>query len=644
MPLKMNRGKNQIMYSYLPGYTFDFDKSSAIAQIESIRGIQRTDLNLHLILQAIRNQAAAWGDLAPVFADPRRDQFVLLEPKKVYARLFPKVFWCQNRQCGRVFDYSRSDTIPKQGTCPTCKRGRLAQLRFVKIHRCGDIKPLTPPYECKSCKTKNQFALDTRGSERISQFVWVCRKCGHRTSVFAGYCSACNWEALSGENDNKKKQMSIEVHRANRVFYPHYAVLLNQPGAEVNRLLGIDKWEVVAGGFFMELPELAGKTVREFANEQRQSAASTFTLSEAEIAQFKAKGYTDDQIKLLTQMQTELTDTRQQQQISLSPASISQSLTRQTGVPERVWLSAGQELLEAVLPFQSNQTQNLFTLPNPNTEQAQAQGLVSQLGLAQLSLASDFPMTHVTFGYSRAEYTPRDCRLNPFPADREHQGKFPLFVDTIQADAIIVRLDPQRVWRWLEKNNLKVSLPKGATDAQKAQRAHFVQLFSDLSDPNIQQESVTLTQTLTANYIEARMVFGLLHTMSHLFLKKAALLCGLDRISLAEYVLPRALMFAIYSNHRFGATIGALSSLFEQSLPDWLGQVMGDTRRCIYDPVCQSQGGNCHACTHLAETSCRFFNLNLGRPFLFGGYDAKIGQIDYGYWDASLNQSDSLQP
>lgn len=98
-------------------------------------------------------------------------------------------------------------------------------------------------------------------------------------------------------------------------------------------------------------------------------------------------------------------------------------------------------------------------------------------------------------------------------------------------------------------------------------------------------------------------------------------------------------MFAIYSNHRFGATIGALSSLFEQSLPDWLGEVLSDTRRCIYDPVCQSQGGNCHVCTHLAETSCRFFNLNLGRPFLFGGDDVEIGQIDYGYWDASLNQS-----
>ncbi len=640
MSLKMNRGKNQVLHSYLPGYAFDFGKSNVsnvLAQIESIRGIQRTELNLSLILQAIKDQAAAWGNLAPIFRKPRPDQFVLLEPKKVFAQLFPKVFWCQNRQCGQVFDYSNRDATPREATCSVCKRGKLVQLRFVKIHQCGDIRPLTPPYECTHCKAKNQFALDTRNSERISQFVWVCRKCRNRLRLFAGSCPACNWEGESGDPDKRKKQMSIEVHRANRVFYPHYIILLNQPGAEVDHFLGIDQWPLVVGGFFMDLPELADKTIKEFTAEQRQSTTSTFTLSNADIEELKQRGKTDAQIQQFQQMQAQLFDIRQQQQTNLSPTSISQSLIQQTGVPEKIWLSAGQELLEAVLPFQSTQTQDLLNLSQPNNKQVQAQKLVSHMGLAQLSLASDFPMTHVAFGYSRVEYTPRDCRLNPFPPDKEYQNKFPLFVDTIQADAIIIQLSPQRICQWLEKNNVKVNLPKGAADVQKAQRAYFVQLFSALSDSSIQQEPVLLTQTLTATNPEVRLVFGLLHTMSHLFLKKAALLCGLDRTSLAEYILPRSLMFAIYSSHRFGATIGAFSSLFEQSLPDWLGQVVGDTRRCIYDPVCQTQGGNCHACTHLAETSCRFFNVNLGRPFLFGGYDAELGQIDYGYWDPSFN-------
>jgi hypothetical protein len=635
MRKKMSRGKNQIMYNYLPGYTFDFDKSSAIAQVEHIRGIQRTDLNMDLILQAITNQAAVWGDLARIFLDPRKEQFILLEPKQVDAQLFPKVFWCQNRQCNQVFDYSRSDTVPYQATCPTCKRGRLAQLRFVRIHQCGEIKPLTPPFECSKCKTKNQFALDTRGSERISSFVWICRRCSARQSVFSGQCSSCNWETLSGDSDGKKKLMSIEPFRAHRVFYPKDIVLLNQPGSDVTKFLGIDKWEMITGGFFLELPELSGKTVKRYVADQGPMSAPSFTLSDVEVAQLKSTGKSDAQIEQFRQMHADLSGFRQNQNATLSPTAIGVSLAKQTGVLEATWLSAGQELLEAVLPFQSDQTQNLFSLNSPNTSQAQAQDLAYQLGTSRLSLASDFPMTHATFGYSRGQYAPRECRLNPFPPDHEHHGKFPIFVDTIQADAIIVQLDSQRIWRWLEKNNLTIQLPKGATDIQKAQRAHFVELLSNLA---LQPVPVALTQTLTVDCAEARMVFGLLHTMSHLFLKKAALLCGLEQTSLSEYVLPRALMFAIYSNHRFGATIGALTSLFEQSLPEWLGQIMADTRRCIYDPVCQSQGGNCHACTHLSETSCRFFNVNLGRPFLFGGYDKELGNIDYGYFDVSLNK------
>jgi hypothetical protein len=36
---------------------------------------------------------------------------------------------------------------------------------------------------------------------------------------------------------------------------------------------------------------------------------------------------------------------------------------------------------------------------------------------------------------------------------------------------------------------------------------------------------------------------------------------------------------------------------------------------------------------HLAETSCRFFNLNLTRSLLFGGTDIELGEIRVGYFD-----------
>jgi hypothetical protein len=251
------------------------------------------------------------------------------------------------------------------------------------------------------------------------------------------------------------------------------------------------------------------------------------------------------------------------------------------------------------------------------------------MGVENLTLTTDFPMTLATFGFSRAAYEPNECSLNSFPADADHQGKFPIFVDVVQADAIIVRLDANRVWRWLVENKYSPILPENATNPSVARKGYFAQLFNGIS----------LRQLLTNEEAETRMVFGLLHTMSHLFVRRASLLCGLDRTSLAEYVLPRALTFAVYCGHSQGATIGALASLFEQSMAEWLSQILSDTRRCLYDPVCHQQhGGNCHACTHLAETSCRFFNLNLGRCFLFGGPDDELGEIHVGYFDPDLNQ------
>jgi hypothetical protein len=119
------------------------------------------------------------------------------------------------------------------------------------------------------------------------------------------------------------------------------------------------------------------------------------------------------------------------------------------------------------------------------------------------------------------------------------------------------------------------------------------------------------------------MVFGLMYTLTHLGVRQTSLLTGLERNSLSEYMLPWALTSAIYCNHRSSATIGALTALYEQSLSEWLASVL-DARLCVYDPICKRREGSCHACTHLAETSCSYFNLNLGRAFLFGGRDPEL--------------------
>jgi hypothetical protein len=620
MGRKMRRGKQQIMHRFLPGKVFDFERVATIAIVQSIRGNPRTDLNTGVVLAKIREEATAWDpEYRPTLRDDtlrNPSDFILLEPIEVQAQIFPLVFRCTI--CGHAVNNETTDSLSPR--CSKCRNDGLVQLRFVKVHRCGTIQSLVPP-NCGRCGNSGGVALDLRGSERISNFRWVCRNhgCTWKQAIFAGSCRSCTWPVPSLQN------MDIEPHRAGRTYYPHSTVLLNLPSRELDAFLGVADWQLIVGAKQIGLPEVVNRPLSDFRNVTNGPGNVKPSLTAEELnelmervmsQQISAQEYFEESQALLRERQRERTST--------SSSGVATALLERTGVGRDIWNDAGQELLEAIMPLEANSPRHLNDVVEENPFFHPALEIANQLGLRRLSLLTDFPILTAAFGYSRVDYGPNLCRLNPFPPERQHEGKYPIYVDQVQADALLISLDPHRMIRWLEINGVPVALPMG-TDRGLAEQAYFVQLLS----------GVPLRETIMATSVQARMVFGLLHTLSHFAVRHAALLCGLDSTSLSEYILPRALTFAVYANHRSGATIGALTALFDQTLAEWLSSIR-DSRRCVYDPVCRQREASCHACTHLAETSCRFFNLNLGRSFLFGGADPVLGEIQKGYFDSTL--------
>jgi hypothetical protein len=612
----MFRGKHQVLFNYLPNRTFDFERIAVIARVTGVRGDPRTDLNASVLLRRIADEVRTWQEeFRPVLRDDvfqQTDRFVLLDPRDVQSELFPKVLWCQNRGCGRVFDYRHRNSLPNR--CPICHQGRLIQLRFVKIHCCGELQPLLPP-SCRQCHSQGHMALDTRGSERISNFRWICRQCNTSINLFGGICS-CQWP------DRNKRNMQIEVHRAGRTYYAHTTVLLNIPHRRLDGFFMLPEWPAIAAAKFLGMPEVANQALSEYGQNIQSAQDNQSTgLTGADLDElFRRQASGELRLEDLPSEMQSLRERRQREQEERSPSGIIQSLSQRTGVPWPIWQTVGQEMLESIMPMETGHPTEL-NLGNPNEPSTR---ITQQMGISRLVLVSDYPIITATYGFSRAEYRPNQCRLNPFPAHPDHRGRFPIFVDQVQADALLLSLNPDRVLSWLEQNGCQPNIPPGL-DHNLARRSYFIQLLSH----------TPFRETLHIDHREERMVFGLLHTFSHLSIRQATLFCGLERTSLSEYLLPTTLTFALYCNHRFGATIGALTALFEQSLYEWLLSIR-DTRRCVYDPVCCERTSNCHACTHLAETSCRFFNLNLCRAFLFGGCDSEIGEIQIGYFDPSL--------
>jgi len=610
----MTRGKQQVLYNFLPGRTFDFEKVSVIARVDVIRGTAVNDLNMAMVLLKVAEQARAWqSDLRPVLRDDvLRDpsRFVLVEPEEVRSSLFPNVFWCQNRSCGIVLDRT-GRSLPQTNRCPVCRNGKLLQVRWVRVHRCGAIAPLIPP-SCRRCGNNFRMALDTRGSERLSNFRWVCRSCGTAQTLFSGRCSACQWPG----NDPKLRNMDVEVHRAGRTFYAHTAVLLNTPNRELNSFLAVNGWQYIAAAKYLGLPGVGNRPLSSFTPSTAGGGGTDATLSGSDVESLLARQARNELTsEQMAQELAGLVQRRRREQSAGNPTAIMQDLVAMTGVPAQVWEDAGQDMLEALLPFEIGRPVGLLDAGAPAGGRSAAVGLRFE----NVFLYSDFPIVTATYGFTRTAYTPNDCRLNAFPADPNFSGRLPIFVDRIRADAISIRLDPEIVLQWLRTNGLSPAVPAG-TDPPMSARSYFVRLFA----------GANLRETIVGND-ELHLVFGLLHSLAHLCVRQAAVLCGLDMTSISEYILPRALTVSIYCNHRFGATIGALTALYEQSFTEWLQSVQTQTQ-CIYDPVCRDRDGACHACTHLAETSCRYFNLNLNRAFLFGGADPILQRRIVGYF------------
>lgn len=605
--LTIQRGKQQILFNYLPGRTFDFDKKGVTSIISSVRGSTFHELNSNLVIRKVLEQAQAWSEIYrpslrnDILTDQSR--FILIDPKHVNAEIFPLVFGCSNQRCKKIFDFSHQQRVPHSKTCSNCNQGKLSQLRFVKVHRCGHIEPLSPP-QCPNCRNSNNMALEDRASERISNFRWKCLTCNSKQSIFPGNCQRCRWP------DSTQQRMDIEVFRSNKTHYVHSVSLINIPQTDYDAFFRNSLWHVISTAKFLKSPQLEDIKISDYARGVSAQNQVTNMISGDELEHLLDK-LTNGEInhadfieaaKKLKEKKTSTTTDLQNEIIANS------------GLDEEYWQSSKYDILDTIIPFEIGNYKQL-------EQGSDAMKKIASMGIEHVNLISDFPIILASYGFSRVDHIPNECYLQPFPIDRENGGKLPIYVDKVNADAIIFQLNYKKVIAWLQANNFNPILPQ-ATSEELSAKAYFVKLFHELR----------VNVKLFEDNAEARMVMSLLHTLSHLSIKHAGLLCGLDKTSISEYIIPKTLTFTIYCNHRFGATIGALTSLFELSMTEWFTQIENE-RKCVYDPVCFDNGGNCHSCTHLAETSCRFFNLNLGRIYLFGGFDLVLNREIKGFFD-----------
>src|SRR5215217_8646902 len=152
---------------------------------------------------------------------------------------------------------------------PTLVRGHLP----LKFRWITHTKRLRPPV-CRQCHASDHMALDTRGSERVAGFQWICRRCNRTSNVFAGYCTECQWPG-----GGTLGRMSIQVHRAGSTFYPHTTVLLNIPRGQLDAFLSLPEWPAVAAAKFLSMPGFHNRALSSFTPVSHQQDDQDVGLS-----------------------------------------------------------------------------------------------------------------------------------------------------------------------------------------------------------------------------------------------------------------------------------------------------------------------------------------------------------------------------
>lgn len=620
----MRRGKTQVLFNFLPDKTFDHESGQAILRVTRFEIEEETKLNKRYVLAKVAwllNQWRAIGeDRLRGFPDyySQTDRYVLGSPTAVESEIFPLLFQCDNWQCRRVCSYQSIEQAARFNHDMRCRHcnATLTQLHHVLIHNCGHIRPFVIP----RCPTHgyDHMRLDTSGSQKYTHFRWRCRQCSFNQPIVYGRCDDCNLP---------DRTMRPIVHRATSAYYPQYRTLINLPGRDLERILDDPERNWLAIAAYLRLFDHGpnNKLVDLVINPEGQ------TTDHEEMATIE-RMIQNAPPALKASLQANLDALRQgivgiggnQRNSLIDEAKSYVSLT------EDLLEEVGQELLEFVRPdetlsittlngLQQKARQEflgrvpLYTVAYPNS--------LRETGLSDVRLIGDFPVTTVVIGYTRNEREAANTVIRSFPRLKQNDPRIPLFVDTTETEALMFRLDPVRVIRWLDLNGLvNGQLPdlnnEAAIRAWILNRMRSINPFEEISE----SEPVT------------RAVYGLVHSFSHMVLRQAVIQSGFDRTSLSEYLFPHALSFVLYSNNRSKFTIGGLYTLFEQTLDEHLRAVVDKGEACVYDPVCMEETGACHACMHISEMSCEHFNRNLSRQYLFGRIEPD-GNEFIGYWD-----------
>lgn len=652
----MQRGVSQLLFNYLPYRTVDWEDGLAIVQLGNVRfsAVWEEDRKTTL-LREIGDSFGRWrfrgGRIDPAFPDPLQEpeRYAIGAPASIDASVLSSALICQH--CGQLL-FEKKHHKAESTRCPNCESPRIHQLPFVFVHGCGELVPIQEwlpatkkhpdtgalepthhPIRCPQCEKSTDLYIPGR-SERVKDMKVLCRKCNTQVlDRFTARCHRClkrlSKEPPQAANEEKSGTivsalaMRLARYSASDAYYPQTLSILR---LDRPRLTSVD--DDISSILYKVLPQ----SRRPDANLSTSDSIKALTdrLRAAESA-----GDTAEKTRLLERI------------AEVATGKVSGPSRSDAGLLQSVPADLEKGIKES-LAFRATVT----TLPAE--EKAQRDGGTSQslvqdaarlkasLGIHELLYVDDLPIITATYGFTRRHFEPTyeelgahnlPVEIRTFPAVQKAAaqsvgridliGTVPILAREGEHEGIFLSVNPERVLRWLQVNGITLAdghLPPIARILAALEPADRDRYYDSIWQMPVR-----------------RLVFGLVHSLSHAAMRAITRYAGIDRTSVAEYIFLPLLGCVVYDNSST-FKLGGIATLVRDHLAAFLQNIADEAVECLYDPDCADHNGACHGCIHSPEISCRVFNHGLSRAFLLGGHapwtDISAAIRITGYWEA----------
>ena len=616
----MHRGLQQALYKYLPENWVDFTQSGGsvtyAVHVDNWNSVQLMGINNKRLLRVINQQINEYktqnGEGSVVgFPSVINEEFVdVLTPKvsdniaAIQTSVKPWVFVCN--KCGNVKQYYSYDEF-KRKEFDRCKCGEhLTQLRMIRVCKCGYADGVFVP----KCKTPGHGTIYMK--RKGSGLDFVCQKCGQRASL-PHYCPEC------------KQEIKIKPALDSSNYIPFSLSLIDLLDKQKDVFLDSEKdgrgEQVVIAQYLSLITQDSYKSI--IKNGKVTQADEFESALQAEAESLRAAGLDEATINMVIDAKRR---TNPGNQIFEALSKVSNGITSVSS--EGLKLIAEEileydELIDAKITLTLEKAEEDAELVNDGIR-PDYRSICEQLGFSNAQLCSAVPIVFSSYGYTRLERCGEGVKLHGFP---QEMAKRNVYATRLETEGVLFELDRAKVLNWLLENGFICQNDMPTDMSDEGIKMWFLdRIHPDLIMPFSEIDG-------NGNGAITKYVYTLLHSISHALINEASEICGLDKSSLSEYILPNIPAVFIYCSNSQGFNMGALYSAFQTQLDKWLKRAFERVKKCIFDPVCINKEKACAGCLYLNEVSCRHFNKDLDRSYLCGYFDNQEQKKLKGYWE-----------